>query len=74
MHTHFGTCLHRPVRYKFSPYLGAPQPERDILLFHRGRMGLNDAPAYSRGVRQRVRGGAGRGVGVLDGFAVSCAG
>ena len=45
-----------PERYKASPYLGAPQLERDILLFHRGRMGLGgDAPAYSRGVRQRVR-------------------
>ncbi|GBF90972.1 exostosin-like glycosyltransferase [Raphidocelis subcapitata] len=43
-----------PDRYKSSPYLGAPQPDRDILLFHRGRMGLNDLPQYSRGVRQRI--------------------
>jgi len=42
-------------RYKFSPYLGASQPERDILLFHRGRMGQEDLPSYSRGVRQKVR-------------------
>jgi hypothetical protein len=52
--------IHPPPSYKFSPYLGAPQPPRDILLFHRGRMGLTDFPAYSRGVRQRVRGGAPR--------------
>jgi hypothetical protein len=36
--------------------MGAPQPKRDILLFHRGRMGERDHPTYSRGVRQRVRG------------------
>ncbi|KIY92264.1 exostosin-like glycosyltransferase [Monoraphidium neglectum] len=43
-----------PERYKSSPYLGAPQPKRDILLFHRGRMGTSDFPSYSRGVRQEV--------------------
>ncbi|GBF96649.1 exostosin-like glycosyltransferase [Raphidocelis subcapitata] len=43
-----------PDRYHASPYMGRPQPARDILLFHRGRMGLNDPPAFSRGVRQRI--------------------
>ncbi|KAI8474753.1 MAG: exostosin-like glycosyltransferase [Monoraphidium minutum] len=43
-----------PDRYHASPYLGAPQAPRDILLFHRGRMGDKDGPAFSRGVRQQV--------------------
>jgi hypothetical protein len=43
-----------PGRFRASPYLGAPQPERTTLLFHRGRMGEKDGPAFSRGVRQKV--------------------
>ncbi|KIZ02089.1 exostosin-like glycosyltransferase [Monoraphidium neglectum] len=41
-------------RFRASPYLGAPQPERTTLLFHRGRMGEKDGPAFSRGVRQKL--------------------
>ena len=45
-----------PDRWRASPYLGAPPPARgrDVLLFHRGRMGEADPPGYSRGVRQRL--------------------
>ncbi|GBF90959.1 exostosin-like glycosyltransferase [Raphidocelis subcapitata] len=43
-----------PERYHASPYLGGPQRERDILLFHKGRMGERDLSTYSRGVRQKI--------------------
>jgi hypothetical protein len=43
-----------PFHYKDSPYLTGIQPVRDILGFHRGRMGLNFGPSFSLGVRQAV--------------------
>ena len=43
-----------PVHYRASPYLGAPQPPRDIFLFHKGRMTTGIGEQYSLGVRQKI--------------------
>ncbi len=43
-----------PARIVPSPLTGAPERERNILLFFRGDVGLNRRPNYSRGIRQRL--------------------
>jgi hypothetical protein len=43
-----------PAHFRASPYMGAPQPPRDIFLFHRGRMTVGIGEQYSLGVRQKI--------------------
>ncbi|BDA44351.1 probable glucuronosyltransferase [Coccomyxa sp. Obi] len=47
--------LKHPAEFaNFSPLVGQPQPQRDILLLFRGDVGKARLPHYSRGIRQRL--------------------